>query len=419
MNKFKAMVRTLEEEGLAVSGGEPLIFHCNHYNLFLQRTIEDTAEYVDVDRILREGGTIAVYSMFHHLFRGNRELRSSTDRLKAAEGIYSQLGFGLIHFESVTDQGGTVKSPITHYSYGWKEKWGQREKPVDFFSCGFIQAAMAAAFYKPPGYYLVTQTRCLSKGDSENEFVIEVNPECPVLPISPGTGVTIQTSTRPGRIATNVDEEGITDAVRGIPLEGGGDGLIPAFGVVLTRHFANYYNYISYETSRQITEATGEPDLARDLFVEAGHVCAFNTFGGIMLSDEWYGMIEPQCKTREDWASGIVAVANAFGWGYWSITELTPSESMSIIVEGDYESNHYLRTFPRSDRSRSYLFSGGAAGVMNLLYHGDICSKPELSEDYYQELFQSDRSFQADQVECRTKGDSLARANVQRMDTMK
>ena len=98
MNKFKAMVRTLEQEGLAVSGGEPLIFHCNHYNLFLQRTIEDTAEYVDVDRILREGGTIAVYSMLHHLFRGNRELRSSTDRLKAAEGIYSQLGFGLIHF---------------------------------------------------------------------------------------------------------------------------------------------------------------------------------------------------------------------------------------------------------------------------------------------------------------------------------
>ena len=36
MKKFKAMVRTLEEEGLAVSGGEPLIFHCNHYNLFLQ-----------------------------------------------------------------------------------------------------------------------------------------------------------------------------------------------------------------------------------------------------------------------------------------------------------------------------------------------------------------------------------------------
>ncbi|MEQ8353134.1 MAG: hypothetical protein RH862_16775 [Leptospiraceae bacterium] len=418
MKKFKARVKTLEAEGLAVSGGEPLIFHCNHYNLFLQRTIEDVSEYVDVETILRVGGVVAVHSMLHVLFRNHAELRNPVDRLKAAEGIYTQLGFGLLGFDSVSENGGTVQSPLTHYSHGWKEKWGKRDKPVDYFTCGFIQAAMAAAYYKAPGHFIVHQSKCLSMGDNENEFQIDVNPDCPVIPISPGTGVTIQTSNQPGRISTNVDEAGITSAVRGIPLEGGSDGLIPAFGVILTRHFANYYNYISYETTKQITEATGEPDLARDLFVEAGHVCAFNTFGGIMLSDEWYGMIEPQCKTREDWASGIVAVANAFGWGYWSISQLNPNESLQMNVEGDYESNHYLRTFALSAHPRSYLFTGGSAGVMNLLYHGDICAKPELTEDYYQELFQSDQSFQAQQTSCRTMGKELATADVKRMNAM-
>jgi len=188
--------------------------------------------------------------------------------------------------------------------------------------------------------------------------------------------------------------------------------LIPAFGVYLTRHFANYFNYISYEAAHAIAEATGEPELARDLFIEAGHKCAFHTWGGIMESDEWYGLIEPQCKTREDWISGIIAVSNAFGWGCYSVTELDPGKRLVMRVDGSYESNGYLGMYGGSSLPRSYLLTGGAAGLMNLLYFGDITARPELTDEYYEGLFCNDGSFLGLQTQCRSMGADFCEIEV-------
>ena len=61
---------------------------------------------------------------------------------------------------------------------------------------------------------------------------------------------------------------------------------------------------------------------AEQLLTEAGHVCAFNTFGGVMQSDEWNAMIKPMLRTSDEWMHGIIAVINSFGWGFWEIDEL-------------------------------------------------------------------------------------------------
>ena len=102
---------------------------------------------------------------------------------------------------------------------------------------------------------------------------------------------------------------------------------------------------------------------SRDLFVEAGHMCAFHTWGGIMESEEWYGLIEPQCATREDWISGIIAVSNAFGWGWFTVTELEPGKRLVLRVDGSYESNGYLGMYGPSSLPRSYLVTGGAGFI--------------------------------------------------------
>ncbi|MEM7183640.1 MAG: 4-vinyl reductase [Spirochaetota bacterium] len=416
MTKYKINIKNLDNIGISLLFGEPVVFHCNHYNLFLQRTIEDASEYIPSEQILTDGGAISIYAMLKQLFNQNSQYSMANKRLSIASYIYSYLGFGLLDLSSLSEEGGSITTPVTHYSYAWKQKWGQRDKPVDFFTCGFIQAAAAIAFGKPINYYHVQQSKCVSMGAEENQFEIKRNPNPRVLPVSPGSGVNVLQQREVAKIATNLDEKGITETIRGLELIGNADGLIPAFGVYLTRHFANYYNYISYEMVRYITQETGEPDLARDLLIEAGHGCAFNTFGGIMKSDEWAGMIEPNCKTKEDWASGIIAVANAFGWGYWAIQELLPGESMKLAVDGSYESNGYLGAYGQSDSPIGFLLTGGAAGLMNLLYHGDITEKPELNAEYYDSLFSSDKSFIGTQTHCRAKGDTLCEVSVNRLD---
>jgi hypothetical protein len=215
--------------------------------------------------------------------------------------------------------------------------------------------------------------------------------------------------------ANPVDYEGIYGAVTGLPLAGDEHGIIPAFGVYLTHHYANYYNRISFEFERQLTEQFGDfgREVAEPLLVEAGHVCAFNTFGGIMTSPEWDALIRPSLQTREDWVHGMVAVVNALGWGRWQVTSVTPA-CAEFVVHDDYESVGHLAMYGPTDHDISYLARGGVAGVMDLVYVGDIASKPELTPDFYDRLFKSDESYSVDVVSSRAAGDEVTAFRVSR-----
>lgn len=201
-----------------------------------------------------------------------------------------------------------------------------------------------------------------------------------------------------------VDERAVVAAVSGLGIAGDDEGMIPAFGLYLTRHMTDYYNRISFAAARRI-EATGLEDDARALLVEAGHVCAFNTFGGVMKSAEWDAVVRPMLETREDWLRGMVAVVNAFGWGRWSITELVANESLSIAIDDSYEAAGWVRDYPPSEHPRCYLACGGVAGLMNLLYVGDITAAPELDAAYYTAHFRGGDGFAAREIACVAKGD--------------
>lgn len=211
-----------------------------------------------------------------------------------------------------------------------------------------------------------------------------------------------------------IDERAIVEAVSGLGIAGNDEGLIPAFGLYLTRHMADYYNRISFAAARKLEKDGDISDDARLLLVEAGHVCAFNTFGGIMKSAEWDAVVRPMIESREDWIRGMVAVVNAFGWGRWEIAELVPGERLSIRIEYAYEACGYLRDYGMSDRPRCYLATGGAAGLMNLLYVGDITARPDLSEESYFTLFRGAERFSAEETRCLAMGHSHCEIDVRR-----
>jgi hypothetical protein len=205
-----------------------------------------------------------------------------------------------------------------------------------------------------------------------------------------------------------IDQDAIVSAVAGLDLRGNEEGLIPAFGLYLTRHYADYYNRASFEYLHAAeNRGAAQARDARRALTEAGHICAFNTFGGIMLSQEWDAVVMPMIQTREDWVAGIVAVINAFGWGRWSLAGLRPNRDFELIVDHSYESEGYLRDYPRRDPEQGgvcFLATGGVAGIMNLLYHGDITQRPSLNESYYTRLFQGTGRFVGEELECRTHG---------------
>jgi hypothetical protein len=202
-----------------------------------------------------------------------------------------------------------------------------------------------------------------------------------------------------------IDERAVVSAISSLGIAGDEEGMIPAFGLDLTRHSADYYNRISFAAARRLG-GSGLEDDARALLVEAGHVCAFNTFGGIMKSAEWDAVVQPMIESREDWVRGMVAVINAFGWGRWSVAELVPNEKLRVTIDDSYEASGWLRDYPISEHPRCYLGCGGVAGLMNLLYVGDITSHPVLDEAYYRSLFRDGGAFKSEEVACVAKGDA-------------
>jgi hypothetical protein len=217
----------------------------------------------------------------------------------------------------------------------------------------------------------------------------------------------------------NVDYYAIRNALTSMSLEGNEvNGMIDAFGVFLTRHYANYYCNISYRFLRLFEKQMGNDGLsiAIDLLTEAGHVCGFNTFGGIMQSNEWNALVKPMLKTKEDWIHGIVAVVNTFGWGFWEIVELVPNEKVAIKIIGGYEANSFLRSFGKSDFPVSFLASGGVAGLMDIVYTLDLpnIAPITLDENVYNTISKNPKSFKAKQTKCRSLGDEYDLIEVTR-----
>jgi predicted hydrocarbon binding protein len=211
-------------------------------------------------------------------------------------------------------------------------------------------------------------------------------------------------------------ERAIVEAVAGLGFKGNEEGLIPAFGLHLTMHFADYYNRVSYGLLGALTrESDDVAEDGRALLTEAGHVCAFNTFGGIMTSVEWDAVVQPMIETREDWVRGMIAVVNALGWGRWEIASLHGGERIEVVLHDSYEATGYVRDYPRADSPRCFLAAGGVAGVMNLVYQGDVTARPAFTEAYYLETFRDPRSFRARETRCVAMGDPRCEIVAERM----
>ncbi|MEE9386294.1 MAG: 4-vinyl reductase [Nannocystaceae bacterium] len=395
-----------------VVGGEPMLFHCHHYNTFLQRTIQQDADFVDSRPFLVGAAAEVAFAQFSSLFA---RVDAIADRKRLATSLYQWAGLGTFDLTNLDDTGGEVRTENSHYAMAWRAKFGRSNRPVCDFASGWLAGTLAAIYGLSAGSFSVEHRSCSACGDSPT-CGFRLTREAPNYTVFNPVGTGALTEHRPQAIpATPVDYDGILEALTGMEIVGDTNGQIPAFGVYLTRHYANYYNRISFEFERNLHALLGAQgiEVASPLLIEAGHVCAFNTFGGIMTSPEWDALIKPSLKTREDWVHGIVAAINALGWGRWQVTTLSETEA-EFVIHDDYESTGYLAMYGTSDHPISYLAQGAVAGVMNLVYHGDVASNPEFTAEYYNRLFKTEGSYAANCLTSKAQGDEVTSFRVRR-----
>ncbi|MCE7737063.1 MAG: hypothetical protein GPJ54_19410 [Candidatus Heimdallarchaeota archaeon] len=214
-----------------------------------------------------------------------------------------------------------------------------------------------------------------------------------------------------------MDKELITQQFSQIPVENDENGLIPAFGVYLTKLFGDYYSAISFEFEEMFKKEISDPNVqeaARQLLIEAGHVCGFNTFGGIMKSEPFDAIVVPMIKDQTDWVVGMVSVINVLGWGVYEVEEIS-SDKLVLKIKGSYEADYYNRSHDQNaDVPKCYLALGASTSLMSLVFHGDISKKPELDAEFYSKLFKQEKKFFGQEVSCEAKGDEHCRIIINR-----
>lgn len=379
---------------------EPLAFHCNFYNYWLQSTVllDETLGMADV---VQDAATEAAYSV---LTSAAAELGVTTreERERLARDTFSVLGFGTADFSALGAAGGQVVVPVSHYGSALRQaSGGDFSHPQTYFDAGYAAAVAAFLEGEPAATFAARIDACQSMGAAKG--VITVAPRS-TGKVFESPGLKTHTEAAPAEIFPScVDEPGVLQALSGLDLSGNEEGLIPRFGVMLTNHFATFYNRMSFEFVQRMG-GTGLLEAGESLLVDAGYRCAFHTFGGIMTSGEWDAVLRPQLKTASDWVHGMVAVVNALGWGVWRVAEFG-DDRLVVRIWDDYESCGYVDMYGKSDRPVSHLAAAGVAGMMNLIFLGDIASKPTLDLEYYATVFERDGAFVAEQTKSLACGD--------------
>lgn len=407
----RALVATeAKDHGKAVMGGEPLVFHCNYYNYFLQKTIL-LDESLQMEEVIRAAAAEVARAVLSDVAG-----QTPDHVLAVATDTFAELGFGTIDLSALTAEGGSVRVPMSHYGTCLRAAAGADfANPQSWFDAGFAVGACEIAYGLTPGALDGTLKACQSMGAPEG--LIEVASGSLPVYEAPGQGHHAADAAIPPPFATTdpesrVDESAILAALATLDFSGNEEGLIPRFGVMLTHHFANFYNRISFEFLRRMAE-TGLLEAAESLLSEAGHRCAFHTFGGIMTSPEWDAVVKPSCHTWQDWVHGITACVNALGWGVWRVVELDEDKLVMRIFDG-YESCGQIGMYGQSERPVSWLALGGCSGIMNLIRTGKINEKPALDYDYYCSVFESDDSYEARITACLASGDAYTEVIVER-----
>lgn len=435
------------DSGIGLIDTQSMVFHCNHYNRTLQHTIEN-CRHIDNQRILTHAAAEVAFLGLQAHFRQYPNMKLE-ERLHYAETLYRFCGFGLLPLlasvkAAVGQSEFDLSTPSSHYGRALSLNFEKRRGAGEYFDLGFVIGALSAAFGEAFSGELTKEA--ISLKGRQSTFHIYVGGDAfeylfnLTAPAAHQDAAGLHSAIPERSVASNIDEVAVINGVSQAPLYGNPQGLIPAFGVELTRHYADYYNLISYRFEQQLAAALSKRpsltdllvydypalfhyqqyvnlegmSLSRTLLTEAGHICGFNTMGGIMSSEAWDGLVMPMVRTREDWLHGIMAVINALGWGIWRIVELIPAEKLVLRVWRPYESLGHLRWFGYADHPVDYLVTGVAASLMNLLYEGDITQRPALTLDYYYQINRSPRSFWGEQTRCVAMGDDYSEVTVTR-----
>jgi len=413
---LRSLRRYLLEQDLMFLAGEPVVYHCHHFNLFLDQTIDDALGSSEGARLRTRAGREFSHYLLRSLVKATGA-STALERLQLASEVFSAMGHGRLDWD-VDARGGTVRGSTLHYGFSWREKYGdqiRRRHPADAFAAGFAAAALEVAYDQRPGGIAAEEKACIAMRAEQCEFALSqsdaAGDEHPHIGEAESAEVLGTPEDGIGEDVIQPIAAGLKEFTAGV--RGDERGLVQAFGVFATMHMAGYYNRISFDAVHELGQRSPQSvPVLEDLLRESGHVCVFNTFGGVLLSPEWEGLVGPVTDEPQVIVTWCMAIARAFGFGRWTVSEFEPGKRLVIRTSGSYESTYYRCRHGVAKRSNEYMLQGAAMATAQLAHRVNWTQKPELTPAYYQSLFKGGVPWRAEQTKSIVMGDPVSEVVV-------
>jgi hypothetical protein len=417
VNRFVQYATLLEPHDLTFLAGVPFVYHCHHFNLFHDQTIDDVLGE-DASFALRANVSASAFSRLLVSLFVRTNARTVPEKIEIAQALFASMGQGRISLE-LDDARARGRAAHTHYGYAWREKYGERVKrtdPADAVAAGFV-AAVGDAIAGDGQRRVPSETKCIAMRADACEFDA---PRGAALAERPPIPTEVELKRFLGASEGGLFEEEIATIAKGLQgfvkgVTGDDRGLIQAFNVFVTQHLSGYYNETQFAAIRHIEEKSPKTlESVESLFREAGHVCVFHTFGSILMSPEWEGMVGRLAGDPEEVVRGCVAIARGLGFGRWAIAEFSKGKRLVLRTTSNYEAGHWLARFGTSKRSRTYFVQGAALAFMVLAHRVQWSERPTLNQKYYDQLFRGKGlGFKVTPTRCLTMGDTATEVVIE------
>lgn len=408
------------ERNYLYAGDQPVCFHCHHYNLFIQETIDEALGAAIGDQLRREASADAWRPVLEALFSG-QALHGSYEKLSAAFELFASTGQGKLVLEDASLQNAAISSEALHYGTAWRMIHGTQAAlhVTDGLAAGFISAAFELAYELAPGSIEVTQTACIAMGDARDQFELiqheqprELNPTISRARMEAHTG----------QMVDSLEEETVSEITRAFcgmlaQITPDDRGLVEGFGILVTLTPTAYYNTLCLKVMEYLeAEHPTLLQVSEQMLYEAGRLCGFNTFGGVLKSPEWEAIIgRERTADPEETLLHTCAIARSFGFGKWSVHEYFDEDLLVLRAPATYEDPFVCELRGESKRPVCYLFTGAGESMARLAEDVDWSNAPMFGLDYYDETVKrSDTSWRAKQTQCRARGDAFAEVTVER-----
>ncbi|MCG8460714.1 MAG: hypothetical protein MI919_30900 [Holophagales bacterium] len=416
MDRLRSLHREISEQDLNFLGSSQYVYHCHHFNLFHDQTVDDALGEVEGFRLKERAAHAASRQLLADVLDAAGAARPA-ERLELASTVFSFLGHGRLSFE-VSATGGTVRGEFLHYGFSWREKYGsqvRRHHVIDAFAAGFAAAATELAFDLEPGTLEGRETECLACRGSACRIEISSRqgPRPEPVPRRPELLARLSTA------ETGLEEERISVVARQLKdfvlgIDPDQRGLVQGFGVYVTRHLTGYYNPTAFDTVHAVErDRPAMTGVVEALFAESGHVCVFYTLGNILLSPEWEGLFGAPSGDPAETLISCVAICRALGFGHWTVSELSAGERLVLRASSSYEAPFYLERYGVSEKARSYFLGSSALAMMRLAHSVDLPARPTFDADLYQSLFKGGLPWCSEITSCLTRGDAACEVVVE------